>query len=221
MVRPRAASAGRMSNLPPMSSCAQASGRRLRNPREDRPRLAQHHQSAPKRLVEATGLALRGRTRGVHRLPNRSPTSRKPFGCKRSIKRAGAPRRNSLSVASTASAQADLEVRSHVLSLREGELESRLKDRERTQAMLETQLQELTTLLRKERATREAQARRVSFLEEQLLAGKRETPNKSTHRKTAPKRNAPRRLKPTGRLRPSASKHHKRPSPKKTSRRTK
>jgi hypothetical protein len=123
-------------------------------------------------------------------------------------------------VRDTARTKEDLDVRSHVLSLREGELESRLKDRERAQAALEVQVQELTRLLRKEQATREAQARRVSFLEEQLLAGRRETPNKSPHGKTAPKRNAPRRLKPAGRLRSSASKRQKRPSPKKTSTRS-
>jgi hypothetical protein len=63
----------------------------------------------------------------------------------------------------------NLELRSHVLSLREGELESRLRDREQRQAALEAQLQDLTTLLRKEQATREAQARRISILEAQLF----------------------------------------------------
>jgi hypothetical protein len=62
-----------------------------------------------------------------------------------------------------------LELRSHVLSLREGELESRLRDREQRQAALEAQLQDLATLLRKEQATREAQARRISILETQLF----------------------------------------------------
>ena len=50
---------------------------------------------------------------------------------------------------SALTAKQDLEVRSHVLTLREGELDSRLKDRERTQAALQTQLQDLTLLLRK------------------------------------------------------------------------
>jgi hypothetical protein len=66
--------------------------------------------------------------------------------------------------------QDTLEVRSHVLTLREGELDSRLRDRERRQASLELRLHELTLLLRKEQATREAQARRIASLEEQLLA---------------------------------------------------
>ena len=75
-----------------------------------------------------------------------------------------------------------LEVRSHVLSLRESELESRLHDREQQQAGLEAQLQDLTTLLRKEQATRDAQARRISALEGKLLARP-----PSTRRKTQPR----------------------------------
>ncbi len=87
------------------------------------------------------------------------------------------------------SAKADLEVRSHVLTLREGELDSRLKDREQSLAALESHLQELTLLLRKERATHDAQARRIAFLEDQLLARTR-TPakaNRKTKRPLEPK----------------------------------
>ena len=113
-----------------------------------------------------------------------------------------------------------LDVRSHVLSLREGELESRLEDRERTQAMLEAQLQELTTLLRKERATREAQARRISFLEEQLLAAPR-PPEKPKRRRAPTRPKAPRRHKPAGQLaRASAAKRRKPSTRRKTSTRT-
>jgi len=61
------------------------------------------------------------------------------------------------------------EVRSHVLSLREGELEVRLKDRERNQTALESQVRELTLLLRKGEAARDAQAKRIAALEDQLL----------------------------------------------------
>jgi uncharacterized coiled-coil protein SlyX len=75
-----------------------------------------------------------------------------------------------------------LEVRSHVLSLRESELESRLYDREQRQAGLEAQLQEFTTLLRKEQATRDAQARRIAALEGELLARP-----PSTRRKAQPR----------------------------------
>jgi hypothetical protein len=75
----------------------------------------------------------------------------------------------------TAADRQTLEVRSHVLSLREGELESRLQDRDRTQAALESQLRELTLLLRKGDATRDAQATHISILEDQLLAWGRTT----------------------------------------------
>jgi hypothetical protein len=86
----------------------------------------------------------------------------------------------------TAEIKSDLEVRSHVLTLREGELDTRLKDRERQQATLETQLQELTTLLRREQATRDAQARRISALEDELLARPKIPPRSA--RPKAPKR---------------------------------
>lgn len=51
--------------------------------------------------------------------------------------------------------QQRLEVRSHVLSLREGELDSRLRDRDRTIEELNLRVRELTGLLRKEQVTRE------------------------------------------------------------------
>src|SRR6202451_2641379 len=58
-------------------------------------------------------------------------------------------RRAQLELKSTQRASADqqqaLEVRSHVLNLREGELDSRLRDRETTIADLTLQLRELTT----------------------------------------------------------------------------
>jgi hypothetical protein len=71
---------------------------------------------------------------------------------------------------SAADQQQNLEVRSHVLSLREGELDSRLRDREHTVAGLQLQLRELTLLLRKERAFRDAQSKRIATLEAELLA---------------------------------------------------
>jgi hypothetical protein len=49
----------------------------------------------------------------------------------------------------------ELEVRSHVLSLREGELDARLRDRERLLEALELRVRELTMALRKEQASRE------------------------------------------------------------------
>ena len=88
----------------------------------------------------------------------------------------------------TAADRQALEVRSHVLSLREGELESRLQDRERTQAALESQLRDLTLLLRKGDATRDAMTRRIALLEDQLLARATRTPKPSARRKAAPKK---------------------------------
>jgi Plasmid replication region DNA-binding N-term len=55
-----------------------------------------------------------------------------------------------------------LELRSHVLSLREGELDSRLHDRERTIDELNLRLRELTGMLRKEQATRELQTQQMT-----------------------------------------------------------
>jgi hypothetical protein len=72
---------------------------------------------------------------------------------------------------STAEQQQTLDVRSHVLSLREGELDSRLRDRESTITTLNLQLRELTLLLRKDQATRDAQARRIAALEAAASSG--------------------------------------------------
>jgi hypothetical protein len=52
-----------------------------------------------------------------------------------------------------------IELRSHVLTLREGELDSRLSDRDRTIEELNLRLRELSGALRKEQAARELLAR--------------------------------------------------------------
>jgi hypothetical protein len=85
-----------------------------------------------------------------------------------------------------------LEVRSHVLTLREGELDSRLRDRDRTIADLRLQLRELNLMLKKQQATQAAQGKRNAFLEDERVA-----------RGAVPK-NATRRLTPrqTGRKPP-------------------
>jgi Plasmid replication region DNA-binding N-term len=94
-----------------------------------------------------------------------------------------------------------LEVRSHVLSLREGELASRLHDRDQRQAALEAQLQDLTILLRKEQVTRDAQARRIADLEAQLPTASSNTnqPQSSglRNRRARATRSRPKRTKET------------------------
>ena len=86
-------------------------------------------------------------------------------------------RRAQLELKSTQRASAEqqqtFEVRSHVLTLREGELDARLHERERTISELNLQLRELTLLLRKEQATRQALSLRMAALEKQLLAQRR------------------------------------------------
>jgi hypothetical protein len=61
-----------------------------------------------------------------------------------------------------------IEVRSHVLSLREGELDSRLRDRERTIEELKLQQRALTGLLRKEQATRELLTTKLAQLPDSM-----------------------------------------------------
>jgi Plasmid replication region DNA-binding N-term len=73
----------------------------------------------------------------------------------------------------SAEQQQNFEVRSHVLTLREGELDARLHERERIINELNLQLRELTLLLRKEQAIRQAHSLRMQALEEQLLAQRR------------------------------------------------
>jgi hypothetical protein len=63
-----------------------------------------------------------------------------------------------------------LEVRSHVLTLREGEFDSRLRDRDRTIEELNQRLRELTGLLRKEQATSESLGKQLAHPAPQLLA---------------------------------------------------
>jgi hypothetical protein len=59
-----------------------------------------------------------------------------------------------------------------VLTLREGEFDARLKDRERTQATLEAQIHELTVLIRKDQATIDAQSGHIADLEEASWSGR-------------------------------------------------
>ena len=61
-----------------------------------------------------------------------------------------------------------LELRSHVLTLREGEMEARLQDRDRTITELTGRVDLLTAMLRKEQTSRDAVARRLSAVEAKL-----------------------------------------------------
>jgi hypothetical protein len=70
--------------------------------------------------------------------------------------------------ASLAKDRQELEVRSHVLSIRESELTNRLQDRDRRIAQLELELQTLVTLLRKEQASRAAADRRLAEAQDDL-----------------------------------------------------
>jgi hypothetical protein len=100
-----------------------------------------------------------------------------------------------------------LELRSHVLTLREGELDSRLRDRDRTIEELNLRLGELTRLLQREQATRESQLQRITTLETRLLARvpmrklttRTRTPpkpkGKKKTRRADPVRNSPKRLR--------------------------
>ena len=111
-----------------------------------------------------------------------------------------------------------LELRSHVLTLREGELDSRLRDRDRTIEDQNLRLRELTGLLHKEQATRESLTRQLTTTAPQLLArrkpstrtAKTRTPPKSKRkiklRCAAPLRNSSKRLRK--RKRSAARKRH-------------
>ena len=107
----------------------------------------------------------------------------------------------------TVRTQEDLEVRSHVLSLREGELDSRLKERERDIEELRLQLQTLSLTARKDHATIDAQATRIATLEDQLLARPRPPTRPRSRPKLQPTLKTSQKLKRAGRLlRPSAAK---------------
>jgi hypothetical protein len=101
----------------------------------------------------------------------------------------------------TADQQQNLEVRSHVLSLREGELDSRLRGRDRTIEDLNLRLRELTGLLRKEQATREILSREISELKAVPVPSKRSgrrirsVPTLKLKRRKAPKRGSAKNFK--------------------------
>jgi uncharacterized coiled-coil protein SlyX len=86
-----------------------------------------------------------------------------------------------------------LEIRSHVLTLREGELDSRLRDRDRTIDELNLRLRELTTMLRKEQATRESLLREFADLQSARVSNKKRARPVRSKKKLNTKRVAPKR----------------------------
>jgi chromosome segregation ATPase len=86
-----------------------------------------------------------------------------------------------------------LELRSHVLTLRESEMEAHVQDRDRTIAELTGRVDMLTRMLQKEQATRDSVSRRLSAVEAELSAARQvivPTPKRNPefrHRKTAVK----------------------------------
>jgi uncharacterized coiled-coil protein SlyX len=78
-----------------------------------------------------------------------------------------------------------LEVRSHVISLREGELDARLRDRDRTIEELSLRCRELTGSLRKEQATLELLSKKAASFESALHPKRR--PKKPTRSILKPK----------------------------------
>jgi uncharacterized coiled-coil protein SlyX len=103
--------------------------------------------------------------------------------------------------------QQRLELRSQVLSLREGELDSRLRDRDRTIEDLNLRLRELTGLLRKEQVTCESLTRRLTAPAPQILA-RNKSRTKASQARTLVKRKTKqttRRAAPLRRSKPTKS----------------
>ena len=89
--------------------------------------------------------------------------------------------------------QQAVQVRSHVLTLREQELQARLTERERTVQALEAQLQDLGLLLRKMQNARDAAERRLDTLNaERALAQRRPAKPVRARKTKAVKRKAAR-----------------------------
>jgi hypothetical protein len=96
--------------------------------------------------------------------------------------------------------QQNLEVRSHVLTLREGELDSRLRERDRTIEDLNLRLRELTMMLRKEQATRESLSRQIGELQTARVRKRMPRP----HQRAVPRNRKAKVLKRSTLKRPKA-----------------
>jgi hypothetical protein len=113
----------------------------------------------------------------------------------------------------------DLLVQSHILSLRESELKSRIEQAESRGRALELELAALTTLLRKEQASRLAAERRTGDAETRLaqpgIRRRRAAPARATRRPTTSEKSRKRLTKPargtaTVKRRVSAKRPHRR-----------
>jgi Plasmid replication region DNA-binding N-term len=122
---------------------------------------------------------------------------------------------------SAAKHEEDLEVRSHVLTLREGELQSRLEGRERDVDELRLQLRALNLRARKDQATIVSQAARIADLENRFAARVQARPQKrnAAWGNASPKRKATGvihrhagKIRPATREVPVAARGGKRPS---------
>jgi hypothetical protein len=94
-----------------------------------------------------------------------------------------------------------LELRSHVLTLREGELDSRLRDRDQTIEDLNLRLRELSGALRKEQATRESHLQRITTLE--TILARRKSSTRQTKARTPPTHKRKRTIRRAATLRKS------------------
>jgi len=119
-----------------------------------------------------------------------------------------------MSVRTLAQDKERVELRSHVLTLREGEMEARLKDRDRTIADLRGRVDMLTAMLQKEQASRDAVAQRLSAVEAELSSARQVNlpaptrTSRTRRRKTVVK--VPHRIKrPTKRKPATASRNRK------------
>lgn len=102
------------------------------------------------------------------------------------------------------------ELRSHVLSLREGELQSRLEDKDKLIATLGRELEELKLLWRKESATRQSVERQLDSLRAELLLAQKKRTTSGARPSGVKSRAAPVQRK--GRGRASRAAKGKRPS---------
>jgi len=78
--------------------------------------------------------------------------------------------------------QERLALRGHVLTLREGELDARLRERDKAITELGEQVRSLMTMLRREQASHESALRRVRALEADLAAARHPVPPSTPRR---------------------------------------